>query len=76
MKTALISGGTSGIGLSIASGLLEKGYEVYLIGRNAEKGKAAERALDAQYPGKARFIPLDLSPVSYTHLTLPTTPYV
>ncbi|MGB3049430.1 MAG: SDR family NAD(P)-dependent oxidoreductase [Polyangiales bacterium] len=61
MKTALISGGTSGIGLSIASGLLEKGYEAYLIGRNAEKGKAAERALDAQYPGKARFIPLDLS---------------
>ena len=49
MKTALITGGTSGIGLSIAKALLQKEYKVYLIGRNSEKGKAIESALDAQY---------------------------
>lgn len=61
MKTALITGGTSGIGLSMAKALLQKKYKVYLIGRNSEKGKAIESALDTQYPGNAKFIQLDLS---------------
>ncbi len=61
MKTALISGGTSGIGLSIAKALLQQNYKVYFIGRNPEKGKAVESMLDAQSPGNAEFAQLDLS---------------
>jgi NAD(P)-dependent dehydrogenase (short-subunit alcohol dehydrogenase family) len=64
MKAAMITGGTSGIGLAIAKGLLEKQYKVHLIGRTSEKGKAIETALNAQYPGNAKFIQLDLSNVS------------
>ena len=61
MKTALISGGTSGIGLSIAKALLHQKYKVYFIGSNPEKGKAVESMLDAQSPGNAEFVQLDLS---------------
>ncbi len=64
MKTALITGGTSGIGLSMAKALLQKKYKVYLMGRNSEKGKAIESALDTQYPGNVKFIQLDLSNIS------------
>ena len=36
-KTALITGASSGIGLDIARGFLERGVNVVLNGRNAEK---------------------------------------
>ena len=61
MKTALISGGTSGIGISIAEDLLKKNYKVYLIGSNSTKGKKIETLLSKLYPGQIEFILLDLS---------------
>ena len=64
MKRALISGGTSGIGLSIAKALLPMNYEVLLIGRNSEKGRAIEAALNADYPEQTQFIQLDLSDIN------------
>ena len=63
MKTALIAGGTSGIGRSIAGALLEKNYELILIGRNAEKGAEVKAALDADHPGHTQFVQLDLSEI-------------
>ena len=66
MKTALISGGTSGIGISIANDLLQKDYKVYLIGSNSNKGKSIETSLSKQYPGQVEFIQLDLSIIRNT----------
>lgn len=44
-KVVLISGGTSGIGLAAAQILLHQGWTPVLLGRDEEKGRAAERKL-------------------------------
>lgn len=36
-KTALVTGGTDGIGREVSKALLEKGYQVVIIGRNRDK---------------------------------------
>ena len=40
-KTAIVAGGTQGIGLEIAKGIVAGGGHVALIARNAAKGEAA-----------------------------------
>lgn len=44
-KTALITGGTKGIGYAIAESLLKNGYSVYICGRNREEIESAVAAL-------------------------------
>ncbi len=44
-KTALITGGSSGIGLDAARGFLEEGYNVVISGRNEDKLKQAIKTL-------------------------------
>ncbi len=58
-KTAVVTGGTRGIGFMIARGLLEAGARVYISSRKAGGCAAAEREL-AQY-GPVTAIPADLS---------------
>jgi len=58
-KTAVVTGGTRGIGLMIARGLLQAGARVYISSRKAEACAAAEKDL-AQY-GPVAAIPADLS---------------
>ena len=60
-KNAIISGGTSGVGLSIAKHLIASNYNVVLIGSNGAKGKGIEASLNEQYPKQVEFVQLDLS---------------
>jgi NAD(P)-dependent dehydrogenase (short-subunit alcohol dehydrogenase family) len=58
-KTALISGGTAGIGLACARLLAREGAAVIVSGRNAERGKAAAAGID----GSVRFVQADLADI-------------
>lgn len=59
--TAVISGGTSGIGLATAKKLLDDGAKVYLLGRNAARGAAALKTLREQTGKAAYFIDCDIT---------------
>ena len=57
-KTAIVTGGTQGIGLEIAKGIVEGGGHVVLLARHEEKGK---EALDKLGDEGSRFYKLDVS---------------
>jgi NAD(P)-dependent dehydrogenase (short-subunit alcohol dehydrogenase family) len=58
-STALITGGTSGIGLATAKKLAQLGIHVLVVGRNAERGKRALEEIRTA-GGKADFISSEL----------------
>ncbi|WP_020668108.1 SDR family NAD(P)-dependent oxidoreductase [Amycolatopsis nigrescens] len=58
-KIALVTGGTSGIGLETARLLARAGAEVVITGRDVQRGKNAVHT--AQDDGVVRFIPADLA---------------
>jgi len=61
-KCALISGGTSGIGLATARLLLENGASVAIVGRQAAKGEQVLQSL-AEFGGQVIFIAANLTMV-------------
>ena len=58
LNTVLITGASSGIGLDVARGFLEKGSNVVLNARNSEKLAAAAQALD--HENKIALVPGDI----------------
>src|SRR5438270_11929008 len=62
-STALITGGTSGIGRSAADKLAALGIHVIVVGRNAERGQKAVAEIRAS-GGNADFISSDLQDAS------------
>jgi NAD(P)-dependent dehydrogenase (short-subunit alcohol dehydrogenase family) len=58
-KTAVVTGGTRGIGLMMARGLLQAGASVYISSRKADACAQAERELSSS--GRVTAIPADLS---------------
>ena len=69
MKTVLITGATSGIGLGCARKFAQNGDRLILTGRNTGKLSAISSELQAQ---GTEVLTLAFDAVSYTHLTLPT----
>lgn len=60
-KTALVTGGTAGVGLSIVRALARSGAEVHFIGTSEDKGRRVEQELNGTGDTVCRFIKLDLS---------------
>lgn len=58
-RTAVVTGGTSGIGLMIARGLLLAGASVFIVGRNPTTCKETCQALSSY--GQCHFITADIS---------------
>ena len=64
-RTFVITGGTGGLGYWASEQLAAAGGSVVIAARNAERGDAALRSLEAQVPGAdARFVRLDLADLS------------
>ncbi|GHO77216.1 oxidoreductase [Ktedonobacter sp. SOSP1-85] len=59
-RTAVVTGGNSGVGLAVAEALGKKGYTVWIAGRNAEKGANAVARLRPHCPAGVAFLQLDV----------------
>jgi len=67
-RTALVTGGTDGVGKEIARGLASQGLQVILVGRNHAKGAAAERHLRSTTNNPhVKFLQADLSLMRQVH---------
>jgi len=61
-KIAIVTGANSGIGYEMARALARKGATVILACRNKDKGEAAVRQIDQEYPeAKAELLQVDLA---------------
>jgi NAD(P)-dependent dehydrogenase (short-subunit alcohol dehydrogenase family) len=61
-RTALVTGGTDGIGKEVARGLARLGVRVLIVGRDPDKGARAEQDLcDSTGNPAVEFMPADLS---------------
>jgi NAD(P)-dependent dehydrogenase (short-subunit alcohol dehydrogenase family) len=66
IKTAVITGASSGIGLATAKALAAKGWHVIAHGRDAERLAAAEAEIRATATGRVDMVKADLSLLSDT----------
>lgn len=68
MRTAVVTGGSRGIGLATARALLERGHRVVITGRNESTLKAAQA--DLARPGRVDLLPFDSSDPEATQMSL------
>ncbi len=67
MKTALITGASSGIGLELAKIHAQKGDNLVLVARSEQKLNDLKKELESQYNITAKVIALDLSKTESAH---------
>ncbi|MHC4430896.1 MAG: SDR family oxidoreductase [Planctomycetota bacterium] len=60
-KTALVTGGSRGIGLALAKGLASQGADVAIVSRTEEQLKTAGRQIQDETHGKVWTFPFDLA---------------
>jgi len=61
-RTALVTGGTGGIGAAVALGVAREGWRVLIAGRDTQRGAAVVGALHAANPDADHaFLPVDLA---------------
>ncbi|QHT70251.1 glucose 1-dehydrogenase [Rhodocytophaga rosea] len=65
-KTAIVTGGSKGLGLAMAAGLASAGANLMLVNRNAAEGEAAATSLSQQYGVKAVSFPADITSQAQT----------
>lgn len=65
-RSALITGGTSGIGLEVATALAGAGHRILTTGRDPDRGAAAEQQLQQAGAAAATFLPTDHSSLAAT----------
>jgi NAD(P)-dependent dehydrogenase (short-subunit alcohol dehydrogenase family) len=62
-RTGLVTGGTDGVGRSLARAMVKKQFAVHVVGSSEEKGKQLEADLNDIGPGSAKFWQLDLADI-------------
>ena len=61
MKTVLVTGASSGIGLELASVYAENGYNLFLTARREENLKELKKSIEEKHKVTVDYFPLDLS---------------
>lgn len=70
VKIAVISGGSSGIGLACARVLLERGYRVVLLARDLDRLLSAQRELARHHATFVEILPLDVTDARATQTAI------
>ncbi|MFD2936719.1 SDR family NAD(P)-dependent oxidoreductase [Spirosoma flavum] len=65
-KSAIITGGSKGLGLAMAAGLASAGANVMLVNRNADEGAQAAQELRTDFGVNAISFPADITKVDQT----------
>jgi gluconate 5-dehydrogenase len=65
-KSAIITGGSKGLGLAMAAGLASAGASVMLVNRNAAEGETAAKELSEDYGTKVISFPADITNLAQT----------
>ncbi len=59
-KSALVVGGTTGIGAAVVSAFTEQGGRVVFAGLDCQEARELAQTINAQWPGAAVFVPVDV----------------
>ncbi|WPP49351.1 SDR family NAD(P)-dependent oxidoreductase [Catalinimonas niigatensis] len=65
-RSAIITGGSKGLGLAMAAGLASAGANVMLVNRNAEEGSAAAQEISSEYDTQAIAFSADITQEAQT----------